>query len=271
MKNVLNENKLNNFADTYSATYQSNSPFPHIVIDNFLEEDIVNKAHDVFPKPSEIDFYKYDNPLEKKLAMDQIGKLPEPIGDILLNFNTPTFLYFLECLTGIPDLIPDPYFRGGGIHQSVNGGKLDIHIDFNKHPKLKLERRLNVLLYLNKDWKEEYNGDFQLWKGHRDESGKHVLESLEKRVYPIFNRFVVFSTSEKSYHGFPEPINCPDHVTRKSIALYYYTVDRPAEEKTDAHSTTFIKLPNQDDSLDQLRELRNRGRITTNIITQNLK
>jgi len=271
MKNLLNENKLNQIAELESANYQSNKPFPHVVIDNFLDKEVIERIHDDFPKPDQIDFYKYDNPLEKKLAMDQIAKLPESIGEILLNFNSPTFLNFLEKLTGIPGLIPDPYLRGGGIHQSVNQGKLDIHIDFNKHPKLNLERRLNVLLYLNKDWKEEYNGDFQLWKGHCRSNNEHVLESLEKRVYPIFNRFVVFSTSEKSYHGFPDRINCPDNVTRKSIALYYYTVDRPEEEKTTPHSTTYIKLPNEDNSLDALREQRNKGRLSSNIKIDYLK
>lgn len=271
MKFIFNEKKLMELSELYSKNYQTNQPYPHIVIDNFLDIDVVNRIYNDFPKPDQIDFYKYDNPLEKKLAMDQIAKLPESISEVFLNFNSPTFLKFLENLTGIDGLIPDPYLRGGGIHQSVNKGKLDIHIDFNKHPKLNLERRLNVLLYLNKDWKEEYNGDFQLWKGHVDKNGKHVLESLEKRVYPIFNRFVAFSTSEKSYHGFPEPISCPEDVTRKSIALYYYTVDRPEEEKVNSHSTTFIKLPNEDDSLDDLREKRNKGRLNTNIKIDNLK
>lgn len=271
MKFIFNEKKLTTLSDLYSNEYKTNNPFPHIVIDNFLDIDDANQIHDDFPNPDQIDFYIYDNPLEKKLAMDQIEKLPESISEVLLNFNSPTFLKFLENLTGIEGLIPDPYLRGGGVHQSINKGKLDIHIDFNKHPKLNLERRLNVLLYLNKDWKKEYNGDFQLWKGHIDVDGKHVLESLEKRVYPVFNRFVVFSTSEKSYHGFPEPINCPNDITRKSIALYYYTVDRPAEEKVDAHSTTFIKLPNEDSSLDELREIRNKGRLNTNIKSNNLK
>ena len=201
--------------------------------------------------------------------MDQISKLPTPIQNILIALNSAPFLNFLEELTGIDGIIPDPYYRGGGIHQIVKGGKLDVHIDFNKHTKLKLERRLNVLIYLNRDWKEEYGGHFEIWKGHKDTNGNHVLDACEEKILPIFNRFAMFSTSEKSYHGHPEPLNCPDGWTRKSIATYYYTVERPEEEKVDPHSTTFIKRPEDPDDkdIDALREKRNQGRLASNVVS----
>ena len=162
----------------------------------------------------------------------------------------------------IEGLIPDPYYRGGGIHQILPGGKLDIHIDFNKHQKLKLDRRLNALLYLNKDWKEEYGGNFELWSGE-NKNGKHILHKCHNKILPLFNRFVVFSTSEKSYHGHPEALNCPKDRARQSIATYYYTNGRPANEDVDAHSTTFIAKPEDADNeeLSKLRELRNKGRL----------
>lgn len=188
--------------------------------------------------------------LKKKLAMDQLHLLPTNIQTLLREFNSPNFLNFLEVLTGIDSLIPDPYYRGGGIHCIETGGKLDVHIDFNIHPKLKIHRRLNVILYLNKDWKEEYNGDFQVWEGHK-ENDKHVLTKLHN---------IVFATSEKSYHGHPEPLNTPNDINRKSLALYYYTVDRPENEIVDKHSTTFIKRPDEDDTLDDMRNKRNIGR-----------
>ena len=134
-----------------------------------------------------------------------------------------------------------------------------------------LETVFEHLIYLNKDWKEEYNGDFQIWDGHRDKEGKHVLTELIEKIYPNFNTFACFNTSERSYHGFPEEILCPEDMTRKSIALYYYTVKEEGEcEFSNMHSTTFIKLPHQDDSLNEMREKRNKGRLVSNIKDENL-
>ena len=268
MKLVFDDARLQALAEEYGPTYRSNEPFPYIVIDNFMDPQLLQQAVDAFPRESDFDFYKYDNPLEKKLAMDQVAKLPEAISDILFAMNSASFLRFLEGLTGIEGLVGDPYYRGGGIHQIVRGGKLDVHIDFNRHEKLKLDRRLNALLYLNQNWEESYGGNFELWKGHRDADGRPVLESCEKKVLPLFNRFVVFSTSEKSYHGHPDPLTCPEGWTRKSIATYYYTNGRPQDEVAPAHSTTFIKRPSDPDSpeLEALREKRNQGRLASNIV-----
>lgn len=262
----FDESRLMAFAEEHATAYQKALPFEHIVIDNFMDPSTCQQALDEFPNPEKFDFYKYQNPLEKKLAFDQISKLPPTIAAILRAMNSPLFLSFLEKLTGIEGLIPDPYYRGGGIHQILRGGKLDVHIDFNIHPKLKCDRRLNALLYLNQHWIESYGGYFELWKGHQ-ENGKHVLDTCEKKVLPIFNRFVVFSTSEKSYHGHPEPLQCPVGWSRKSLATYYYTNGRDDQEPTPAHSTTFIKRPEDpdDDELNELREKRNQGRLSSNI------
>jgi Rps23 Pro-64 3,4-dihydroxylase Tpa1-like proline 4-hydroxylase len=266
MTHIFDEDHLLRLAATHKKAYQNALPFPHIYIDNFMDPAILSKAEEAFPKPEAFDFYKYDNPLEKKLAFDQLSKLPEPIVDILIALNSAPFLHFLEEITGIDGLIPDPYYRGGGIHQILKGGKLDVHIDFNKHQKLKLERRLNVLIYLNKGWKEEYGGNFEIWKGHK-ENGQHILESCETKILPLFNRLAMFNTSEKSYHGHPEVLNCPEGWTRRSIATYYYSVDRPLEEQTEAHSTTFIKRPEDpsDAEVDAMREKRNQGRFSSNV------
>ena len=258
--------RLTKLATDNSEQYQSADPFPYIALDDIAHADKLQGVLDAFPTPEQLTFYKYENPLEKKLAMDQLSKLPEPIVQILLEMNSAPFLNFLEKLSGIEGLIPDPYYRGGGIHQIERGGKLDVHIDFNIHPKLKLQRRLNVLLYLNQDWDESYGGHFELWRGHK-EGTKHVLDECTDKILPIFNRFAMFSTSEKSYHGHPERLACPEDRTRKSIALYYYTVDRPDDEKADAHSTTFIKRPEDADDaeIEKMREVRNQGRLSSNV------
>jgi Rps23 Pro-64 3,4-dihydroxylase Tpa1-like proline 4-hydroxylase len=126
-------------------------------------------------------------------------------------FNSYPFINFLEELTGIPKLLPDPHFNGGGLHQILNGGKLAIHTDFNQLASLDLYRRLNVLLYLNENWKDEYNGNLELWD--------QTCSSCVKSVAPTFNKLVVFETNKRSFHGHPKPLNTPGSVTRKSIAL----------------------------------------------------
>ena len=261
----LDLERMTALAAEHKETYRSNKPFPHIVIDNFLNDP--DELSEVFPKTDTFGFYEYKSPFENKLAYDKISAFPEPIANALIELSRPEFLLFLEELTGIEGLIPDPYFRGGGVHQSKRGGKLDVHIDFNIHPKLKLERRLNVIIYLTKDWQEKWHGDLQLWEGHK-ENGKHVLTQLHHKIYPIFNRLFIFSTSETSYHGHPDPLDCPEDVTRNSLALYFYTKDRPGES-AESHSTSYVKLPHEDDSLDELREKRNLGRLNTTMVGGN--
>ncbi|MAZ78060.1 MAG: proline hydroxylase [Legionellaceae bacterium] len=264
---IFDSEKLLKTAEKLHPQYVKAEPFPHIAIDNFMDEQLLDQALAVFPKPEALDFYRYNNPLEKKLAYDQVANLPDPIANILHAMNQPVFLRFLEVLTGIDGLIADPYYRGGGIHQIPKGGKLDVHIDFNKYNKLNLDRRLNALIYLNKDWKESYGGHFELWRGKKIDENHHEVTDCVEKVLPIFNRFVVFSTSEHSYHGHPEPISCPEGWTRKSLATYYYTAGRPAEEDAPAHSTIFIKRPADPEDADiaDLRMKRNKGRLSSNV------
>jgi len=146
-------------------------------------------------------------------------------------FNSEPFLQFLEGMTGIEGLIPDPYFEGAGYHETSAGGKLGIHADFRLHKRLHLARRLNLLIYLNKDWKPEYGGALELW----DPNMSHCVKS----VLPTFGRCVVFSTDEKSFHGHPDPLTCPDDVKRRSVALYYYTASRKIYEELPASGTDF--------------------------------
>jgi len=151
--------------------------------------------------------------------------------------NSQVFLQFLQNLTGIEGLLPDPRLQGGGMHQIERGGRLGVHVDFNRHRTSKLDRRLNVLLYLNKDWSEDYGGHFEMWD--------RQMERCVQRVLPIFNRLVVFSTTETSWHGHPDPLTCPEDRTRKSLALYYYTNGRPDSEVAETHSTKFRTRPGE--------------------------
>ncbi|MCB9285156.1 MAG: 2OG-Fe(II) oxygenase [Lewinellaceae bacterium] len=157
--------------------------------------------------------------------------------------NSQPFLEFLQNLTGIKEtLIPDPYFEGGGYHQIKPGGFLKVHVDFHKHKMMDLDRRVNVLVYLNEDWKEEYGGHFELWE--RD------MSQCVTRIAPLFNRMAIFSTTDYSWHGHPDPLACPPDRSRRSLALYYYTNGRPASDVSDVHrkriTTTFAARKGQD-------------------------
>jgi len=213
---------LERLAEIHRSEYMEAQPFPHVVIDAFLPVLYAEKALEVFPdKQSSIwlDWKKRDvDHHPKKQGIGHASRLDNVspyLQNILSAFNSYPFLNFLEKLTGIDKLLPDPYFHGGGVHQILSGGKLAIHTDFNDLKALDLYRRINVLFYLNKDWKPEYFGDLELW----DEELKGCVRS----VAPIFNRVVVFDTNKKSFHGHPAPLNTPEHTTRKSLALYYYT------------------------------------------------
>lgn len=227
----LNQDYLNNLSTKYKQAYSQAQPFPHIVIDNFLSEYILENILKEFPQPGVIDWKQFDNATEKKLASTSELQMGEATRLLLYQLNSSIFINFLESLTGIEGIIPDPHFVGGGLHQIQRGGYLKIHADFNHHKKLHLDRRLNLLIYLNKNWQEKYGGHFEMWNAE--------MTRCEQKILPIFNRCVIFNTTDFSYHGHPHPLNCPAGATRKSLALYYYSNGRPPEEVSGKHSTLF--------------------------------
>jgi Rps23 Pro-64 3,4-dihydroxylase Tpa1-like proline 4-hydroxylase len=226
--------KLNADPDALREQYQSASPFPHIALDGLFPDEELERVLSRFPSPQQTQWTHFDNPTEKKLGFHHATtRIDDHIQRFLWRMNSYPILDFLERLTGIDGLIPDPYFGGGGIHQIERGGFLKVHADFNWHPKLRLDRRLNMLVYLNKDWAEDFGGHLELWDGE--------MKQPVQRILPVFNRTVVFSTTDQSYHGHPMPLNCPAGSTRKSVSLYYYTNGRPEEEHSAPHDTIFKK------------------------------
>jgi 2-oxoglutarate-Fe(II)-dependent oxygenase superfamily protein len=218
--------------ESLRQAYASASPFPHVVLENLFSDDLLQQIVSDFPKPDDPAWGQFDNPHEKKLGnYRRLLDTSPAIQAFLTALNSAEMLEFLETLTGIDGLIPDPYFGGGALHQIVRGGFLKVHADFNWHPKLRLDRRLNVLIYLNRDWKPEYGGALELWN--------REMTRPEKTILPVFNRTVVFSTTDASYHGHPHPLACPETMTRKSVSLYYYSNGRPDEEKSPPHDTLF--------------------------------
>lgn len=218
--------------------YINNAPYPHIVLDNFFNPEVLDIILEEFPKGDQKNWKEFDNKKEIKLASRGERDIPEFTRQFLYNVNSETFLNFLGELTGIKPLISDPYFEGGGLHQIMPGGKLSIHADFNKHSRLHLDRRLNMLVYLNKNWKEEYGGNLELWDTK--------MQGCQKKIAPLFNRVVIFTTTSDSYHGHPEILTCPEGMTRKSMALYYYTNERDNSANSESHSTLFKERPGEE-------------------------
>ena len=222
---------------SFASQYQSGEPFHFIGIDNFLPISILNKVRDEAMS-------QYVPPAENSSRQEHLkasynpDTLPLYTRAVFNVLNSKSFLRFLEEMTGIPNLIPDPYFNGAGIHRTENGGHLGIHADFNHHKQMNLERRLNILIYLNPDWQSEYGGSFEVW-----------TEDMKRKVAeftPIMNRMCCFSTSSTSMHGNPEPVNHPDGKPRLSIAMYYYTATWT--ESHVAHSTLFRVRPGSTDT-----------------------
>jgi Rps23 Pro-64 3,4-dihydroxylase Tpa1-like proline 4-hydroxylase len=233
----------------FHAEYAAAQPFPHIVLDNFLSEPLADLCLAEFPvRPASN--ARYARPQENKKFEFNPETFSPSLRTLFYSFNSLPFIGFLENVTGIKGLIPDPYFAGAGFHEIANGGHLNIHADFNHHALLDLERRINVLIYLNRDWKEEYGGCFEIWD--------RTMTQRCLRVVPLFNRCVIFNTSSTSFHGNPEPINHPAGTSRRAVALYYYTStwDKTRRE----HSTQFKVRPNSIDRFDlslRLREIAN--------------
>lgn len=221
---TLDYQNLNKNLSSFQEKYKNNESFPYIVLDNFLNLEIAEKALKNFPSLEDAGWIHYKHYNENKGGLNKLDLIPKDIGSIISELNSDKFVKFLSELTGIENLISDPTLEGGGIHQSKKGGFLNIHADFTAHPhKSSLKRRVNLLIYLNKEWKDEYEGKLELWT--KD------MKRCFKEISPIFNRCVIFNTDEKSFHGHPKALNCPDNVTRKSIALYYFTEENGKANK----------------------------------------
>ena len=226
---------LIDIARKHHEQYCSAKPFPSISFTNFFNPEKLDEILEEFPDLSKGDQLKYLNPNENKLASKGEHKFGPKLKKFMHFMNSQPFLEFLQELTNIEEpLIPDPYFEGGGCHESGPGGFLKIHADFNKNRRTGLDRRLNVLVYLNKDWEDSYGGHFELWN-------KDMTECVSK-VRPDFNTMAMFSTTDFSYHGLPDPITCPPGRSRKSLALYYYTNGRPAEELSERGADVHTKF-----------------------------
>jgi Rps23 Pro-64 3,4-dihydroxylase Tpa1-like proline 4-hydroxylase len=236
----FNAEILLNLGTEKHQEYINASPFPHIILDNLFDLDTLRNISAEFPRMQEKMRGKANKTTLNKLSFRQPEKLElfEPLtAEFSRELNSLEFCKFLENLTGIESIQSDPYFEGGGPHEIKKGGFLKMHVDFNIHPITNQDRRINVLIYLNENWQEEYNGQLDLWDTE--------MGDLKKSVLPIINRVVIFNTTENSWHGHPDPLACPETMSRKSLAFYYYTDPEPGQSRS-GHSTIYKKRHNSD-------------------------
>jgi len=203
---------INNL-DSLSFKYKNAQPYPHIIIPNFLNKTFIDSIFDEYPNDF-TNWHIYNNPLEVKYAYDNISLLGNNIQKLFQVYSEPDVIDFFNKLTGNNNLQHDPVLHGSGLHVMPKYGRLSVHLDYEKHPVLEnKQRKLNVILYLNKEWKSEWNGSTELWN---DDCSECVVESKV-----MYNTAIIFNTDNNSWHGVPKKINCPIYENRKTIAYYY--------------------------------------------------
>jgi Rps23 Pro-64 3,4-dihydroxylase Tpa1-like proline 4-hydroxylase len=242
--NTFLDNISHSQLEELSSQFRESKPFNYLVLDNFLSEEDAEQIANEFPSFEEDFWYNYENPLEIKKASNNWNLFPEKTYQFFQHVLSPKFNYRLERLVGGPveiKLYPDVGLHGGGFHTHKAGGKLNPHLDYSIHPKLGKQRKINLILYIAKDWKPEYGGAFGLWN-HNDETGRPG--TLEKTVDCLFNRAVIFDTTQNSWHGICNEINSGDR-TRNSLATYYL-----AEPVGDADKRMKVKYAPTEDQKD---------------------
>lgn len=233
----LSYERLEALSSPLRAAYRAAEPFPHVVIDDFLPDRVAGRIVDEFPPLDEMQWYGSGtgNPQRRLKYMSLSEQAFSPlVRQVLYELNARPFLRFVESLTGIVRLLPDPDI-GHTLRHFKRGGCLGVHTDFNWSKNLELHRRVNLIVYLNRDWRDEYGGHLELWDNE--------MTRCVKRVAPVANRALLFETNDHTPHGFPEPLACPEGETRKTIQMYYYTSRVADSERVPPHTTLFRQRP----------------------------
>jgi len=211
-----------------SHSFLGAEPFNNCVVDGFFSDKLAYELENEFPNLDDPLWREYNNPLEDKKACNDWEKFKPITYQVFQYLISSEFICRIEKYLRTPRLYPDYGLSGGGWHAHGRGGKSNVHLDYSIHPKLGLERRINLLVYLNSSWKAEWGGALSFWNQRHDQKkpGKPITT-----IVPEFNRAVFFDTSQDSWHGLPEPMLCPDGETRRSIAVYYLTDPSPDVEQ----------------------------------------
>jgi Rps23 Pro-64 3,4-dihydroxylase Tpa1-like proline 4-hydroxylase len=255
--NELREKKIiniNNFKN-YKNEWVCSKPFNHIVIDKFLDESIIESIVEEFPDFNSEDWRIYNNAIEIKKLLNHWDKFGSETYKLFNYLNSRDFIALLEELVGC-ELYADFGLNGAGLHTHKQGGKLNTHLDYSIHPKLKLERRINLIIYITPDWQNDWGGFLGLWDQHKS---KNAPGKLIKSIIPLFNRAVIFDTTQNSWHGLPEPIKCPEKITRNSLAIYYLC--KPRQNALERGKALFAPTKDQENDQEVLSLIEKRSQI----------
>ena len=225
--------------DELAVRFRPRDPFRHVVIENFFRDEYARQILAQFPPFERGNARNEAGELGNKSTVEKIRGLGAAYAALDDLVQSREFLDLIGRITGIDDLLYDPWYFGGGTHENRNGQDLDAHVDFNRHPANRWHRRLNLIIYFNHEWNDAYGGSLQLHSDPRSADDRIIT------ITPKFNRAVIFETTETSWHGFPRIALPTDKqaLTRKSVALYFYTKDRPVEETAGTHSTIYVDAP----------------------------
>jgi Rps23 Pro-64 3,4-dihydroxylase Tpa1-like proline 4-hydroxylase len=244
---------LSEFTDSFLGA----EPYHHVVLDNFLREEIATAVAAEFP-PFEHDAWRvYNSAIEVKKLLNHWDKFGPETYRLMCYLNSREFVEKIEALVGCR-LYADFGLNGGGLHSHKRGGKLNVHLDYSIHPKLELERRINLIIYLTPNWQQAWGGKLGLW--YNDET-RCAPGALAKSFLPLFNRAVLFDTTQNSWHGLPEPISCPPNVTRNSVAVYYLC--EPRENRSARGKALFAPYKDQENNPEILELIRKRSEVAT--------
>jgi Rps23 Pro-64 3,4-dihydroxylase Tpa1-like proline 4-hydroxylase len=231
IEGVLTDPRRLDCAESLSSDYQSARPFPHLVFDNLFSEDLLDRVVREMLPPGEANWVRHDDEHLNQFNLRSALDLGEAGSQLVVFLHSAKFLYFLSEVTGIRELLPDPYLQGGGYHLIPRGGKFDIHVDRNVAYATGLIRRLSLLIYLNKEWKHEYGGQLELWS----KDGKRCEQIIE----PIFNRTTIFEIADENYHGVPSVVRCPAGRSRNCFVVYYHTVEVHGIKEVKPHTSMY--------------------------------
>ncbi len=256
MNNIIN---LTAFKDQIN-TYGAERPFDHCIIDNFFLPNIAKTLEKEFPFFEDSSLHQYNNALEKKKTLNDWNAFPPLTYSTFSMLNSQKFIDLLSSfILKKTKLYSDPGLNGGGWHMHKKGGKLNTHLDYSLHPKINLQRKLNLIVYLNSKWEDNWGGHLGLWNNQSAKKPGKLIKSIS----PKFNRAIIFDTTQNSWHGLPKPLGCPENQYRKSIAVYFLC---NLEKKVDTRGKAlFAPTEKQEGNLEVLSLIKNRASIERSI------